>query len=164
MFKQCPECGQEYQQWVVRCADCDVALELAAGERLAPARESGTAPPPDDAVLLKLDEPRPLQALAQALQEHGISSWIESHTPPAAAKRAPQLGLSVRRGDVAAAREIAEDLVARSLPDLDGVELPEYDASACPACGTPTPESAASCGECGLEFPELDPSSGGLLR
>src|SRR5688572_20832855 len=168
MFKHCPECGQEYQQWVTRCADCDVALVLAGSEPLA-ARERepdrSPEPPPDDRALVKVDDPGPLHELAEVLQEQGISSWVEAHTLPAQqARGGPRLGLSVRRADLDAARTIAEELMASSLHDLEGVELPEYDASSCPACGEPTPENAAACGACGLEFPEVDPSTGQPVR
>jgi hypothetical protein len=157
MFKQCPECGQEYQHWVTRCTDCDVALVLAGGETLGAAPDVGPEPEayseplPDDCVLVRLGEPGVLHALAEALQQQGISSWIGAH---------PQLGLGVRRADLDAARAIADELMARSLPDLEEMDMPAYDASSCPACGTPTPESAAACAECGLEFPEADPSPG----
>jgi predicted amidophosphoribosyltransferase len=162
MFKHCPECGQEFQHWVTRCTDCDVALVLAA-EPLAPAREPAP-PPPEDQVLLKLDEPWALQQLAEVLQQQGISSWIDAHTPAAQQPREPRLGLSVRRRDLDAARAIAEEHVASGLPDLEGVDVPRYDASACPACGEPTPEHAAACSACGLEFPEVDPDSGQIVR
>jgi hypothetical protein len=168
MFKQCPECGQEYQPWATECAHCNVALVIA-GQPLAPPREREPAespePPPDDRVILRVADPGDLHELAVALQEQGISSWVESHAvADAGAGRAARLGLSVRRADLDAARAIAEEVVARGLPDLEDVDVPEYDASSCPACGEPTPEHAASCASCGLEFPEVDPSSGQIVR
>ena len=165
MFKQCPECGQEFQNWVTRCTDCDVALVLAGSETLGAAAEPEPEPEwteepvPDDCMLVKLDEPRGLHELAEALQEQGISSWIAAHTVPDQAARGPRLGLAVRRADLDAARAIAHELVERSIPDLEGMDVPQYDASSCPACGEPTPENASACAECGLEFPEADPGS-----
>jgi hypothetical protein len=166
MFKQCPECGEEYQQWVERCRECDVALVLPGSEPIAREGEAEPAfePPPEDAVIVKIGDPGDLHALAEALQEHGISSWIAAHTLPAEQAGGRSLGLAVRRADLDAARAIGEELVRSTLHDLEGVELPEYDASSCPACGTPTPENASACAECGLEFPEMDPNSGALVR
>jgi len=167
MFKQCPECNQEYQPWATECPHCNVALVLAGGETLA-ARDSAPPlsqePPPDDRVLVKADEPGELHELAVALQDQGISSWIEAVAIPGQQARGPRLGLTVRRADLEAARAIAEEVLAAGLHDLQDTDVPEYDASSCPACGEPTPEDASSCASCGLEFPEVDPDTGLTVR
>lgn len=158
MFKVCRSCGQEYQSWVSVCPDCDTPLDLAPGETLAPTTRAVAALV--DLVLLTLGEPRDLQALAQALQAHGISSQIDAYPLGQTIGRAAgsrgqpaRLGIYVARADLAAVREIAAELAARNLPDADaGVA---HDPTACPACGEPTPENAAACSSCGLEFPEV---------
>lgn len=146
MFKVCARCGQEYQSWVTECSDCGVPLDLAPGETLAPAMRA--VPALEELDALRLGGPWELQALAEALQAQGISSRIDAY-PPA------RLAIYVARADLEAAREIAEELAARDLPDADaGVA---HDPTACPACGEPTPENAAACSACGLEFPEVNP-------
>ncbi len=146
MFKVCRGCNQEYQSWVSVCPDCGVSLDLQGPEPLAPERDA--LPPVEKLVLVRLDEPWLLQSIAEWLQTHGISSRIG--TP---ARGAKQLGIYVRRADFEAAHEAAEEFVARTLPELDTAVA--HDASACPACGEPTPENAAACSACGLEFPEV---------
>jgi ribosomal protein L37E len=144
VFKVCSSCGQEYQSWVTECSDCGVPLDLAPGETLAPAPRA--VPGLAELVALRRGGPWELQALAEALQTHGISSRIDAKPPE-------QLTLYVGRADLAAAREIAAELAARDLPDAEaGVA---HDPTACPACGEPTPENAATCSACGLEFPEV---------
>jgi predicted amidophosphoribosyltransferase len=152
MFRTCRECNQEYQSWVSVCPDCGVSLDASGPEPLA--AQSAPLPPVEDLALLRLDDPWQLQGIAELLQANGISSRIDAHTGGTA-----RLGIYVRRADFDAAHAIAEDLVASSLPDLDSTAL-SHDPSACPACGEPTPESAASCSACGLEFPEVDTEPG----
>jgi hypothetical protein len=162
VFKHCHSCGQEYQSWVTVCPDCNVPLDLAPGETLAPPTRSRSIAPLEDPVLLKVGEPWELRALAESLQERGISSQIDSHPLGAAISgsragsraQAARLGIYVGRADLAAVREFADELAARELPEADAPEV-SHDPTACPACGEPTPENAAACASCGLEFPEV---------
>jgi hypothetical protein len=139
VFKVCRSCGQEFQSWATECSDCGVPLQLSAGEALAP-------PEPDapvvleDLVLLRLGGTWELQALAEELQQRGISSRIDTPPDPSQA-----------RGSRAAAAQLAI-YVPRAVAGVDDVE---HDPNACPACGEPTPENAAECASCGLEFPEV---------
>jgi hypothetical protein len=166
VFKVCSSCGQEYQSWATECSDCGVSLDLAPGEKLAPATRA--APALEELVALRLGGPWELQALAEALQAQGISSRIDAYPPgdPISAPRvraqqgqrgdAARLGIYVSRPDLEAAREVAEEVAARDLPDVDAAGA-AHDPTACPACGEPTPENAAACSACGLEFPEVNP-------
>lgn len=159
MFKHCHSCGQEYQSWVSVCPDCNVPLQLAPGEPLGPP-SSGSIAPLEDPVLLKLGEPWELRALAELLQERGISSQIDSHPLGASLSRAgsraeaARLGIYVGRADLAAVRELADELAARAQPESDAAGV-AHDPGSCPACGEPTPEDATACASCGLEFPEV---------
>lgn len=162
MFKTCPSCHQEYQQWVSVCADCNVALEFAAETPPGPA-----LPPPENLVLLKLEDPWYLRELAEMLQHQGISSRIDAEPPgsPIGAPkvtsregsrgRTTRLGIYVRAEDLQLAHAIAEELATARLPDLPATAAAP-DASACPACGEPLSERATACAECGLEFPEAE--------
>ncbi len=154
MFKVCRQCGGEYQAWVAVCPDCNISLDLPPGEVLAPAPEERASAPIADPVVLRLDTPGPLSELAEALQEHGISSQIGPHAGGAG------LAIYVARADLTTAHAISEELVAQGLPDLDVDAIVDHDPSACPACGEPTPENAASCASCGLEFPEVGTQNG----
>ena len=69
-----------------------------------------------------------------------------------------RLGIYVAEADIAAVRELTEELAALQRSE-SGVEAVEHGEGACPACGEPTPESASACAACGLEFPEV-PSEG----
>jgi hypothetical protein len=167
MGKICPSCGDEFQLWATRCPDCDVALGFSApAPRVEPAE---TLPPATELALLEQGEPWALRALAERLQEHGISSRIDTVPPrgsldgPAErsrsgqAGRATRLGLYVRRDDGPAAAELAREHLASRLPDLpDGAaaEDRDPDPSGCPACGEAAPPDAAECPACGLAFPE----------
>jgi hypothetical protein len=169
VFKVCARCGQEYQSWATECTDCRVPLDLAPGEALASgeslAPETRTISSLVDLVVLRLGEPRSLQVLAESLQDHGISSQIDTYplgsdmaaSRPSLRGQAARLGLYVGRADVDAAREIAEELAAQSVPDAAGEAFSE--PGVCPACGEPTPENATACAACGLEFPEVPAES-----
>jgi predicted amidophosphoribosyltransferase len=152
VFKLCSGCGQEYQSWVSVCPECNLSLDLPAGAPLV--ADERAAPAIEDPVLLRLDGTWALHALAEALQEQGISSRIDTH-----AQGGVRLAIYVSRAHAAAAHAIAEELVAQTLPDLETIAAVDHGPSACPACGAPTPESAAACSECGLEFPEVDAGS-----
>jgi predicted amidophosphoribosyltransferase len=154
VFKVCRQCGGEYQSWVSVCPDCNISLDLPPGEVLAPEPEERAPTPIVDPVVLRLDTPGALSELAETLQQHGISSRIGPH-----AQGGVRLAIYVGRADASTAHAIAEELVAQSLPDFDADAIVDHGPSACPACGEPTPESAASCTSCGLEFPEVDPES-----
>ena len=145
MFKACPSCGEEYQSWVSRCPDCDVALDIAPGA--APSSPPPAAPAAElrDPVLLQAEGTWYLRALAEALADRDISCRIE--------KGSPALSLFVSRGDLEAAREVAREFAESQLPALEAGH-PGHDASGCPACGEPLAAEAAACAACGLEFPE----------
>lgn len=158
VFKHCHSCGGEFQSWVTECPDCHVPLQLAPGETLA--SETRPAAPIEDPVLLKLGEPWELRELAEMLQEHGISSQIDSHPLGGSLSRAgsraaaARLGIYVARTDVEAVREFIEAQAALEHSE-SGAEAAPHDPGACPACGEPTPENAPACASCGLEFPEV---------
>jgi predicted amidophosphoribosyltransferase len=145
VFKACPSCGEEYQSWVSRCSDCDVALDIASGG--VPAPTVPAAPPAElrDLVLLHSEGAWYLRELAEALAAHDIPSRIE--------KGAPALSLFVRRADLEAAREVAREFAEARLPALEA-DSTSHDPSGCPACGEPLAADASACGACGLEFPE----------
>jgi hypothetical protein len=171
MFKYCHGCGGEFQQWVQTCPDCHEPLHAEPAEPArAHGREASSPPaaPLEDPLLLRLGEPWELRALAQSLQQRGISSQIDTHplgAEIAAGSRAgsrgqpARLGIYVARSDLDAVREFAAEFATSEMPDRDAGLV--RDPGACPACGEPTPENAASCSACGLEFPEAEPDPGG---
>jgi hypothetical protein len=144
VFKACPSCGEEYQSWVSRCPDCDVALDLSRGATPAPPPSAAPAAELRDPVLLQAEGAWYLRELAEALSARDIACRIE--------KGAPALSLFVGRSDLEAAREVAREFAESRLPALEDHEA--HDPSGCPACGEPLAAEAAGCGACGLEFPE----------
>ena len=159
MFKVCRSCGQEFQIWAAECSDCRVPLDLSAGDELT-APESRPAPALEDLVLLRVGGTWELHAFAEQLQQQGISSRIDMPPDGSLASgrgsdaAAAQLALYVARADLAAVRELTDELAARELAEA-GIEEVERDPNACPACGELTAENAAACASCGLEFPEV---------
>ena len=167
MFKYCHSCGGEFQSWVEACPDCHQPLHPAPTHEpeAEPEAIARTAAPLEDLVLVRLGEPWELRALAQSFQDRGISSQIDTH-PLGASMSASRgatrgqparLGLYVPRVDLDAVREFAAEF---ALSELPGDAEVAHDPGACPACGEPTPENAASCSSCGLEFPEVEPDAG----
>lgn len=163
MFKTCPECGGEFQAWVTRCPDCDVALAIASGEVVArPARRE--LPHASELVCVDRGDPWHLRELAERFQQQGVSCRIDVYPPDAAiqppARRgtgasATQFGLYVRPEDVALAQQLRAEHLKRVVPDAHALSGEAGGAlSDCPACGEPLAEGAASCASCGLEFPE----------
>jgi len=162
MFKVCPSCHQEYQRWVELCSECSVPLALDQESSPAP-----SLPTAAEMVLLKVEGPWYLQELAELLQEGGISSRIDTDppgTPNEGTKgatragsrgRATRLGIYVGADDLETANEIAQEFATSRLSDIPTTAA-NPDASACPACGEQISETAVSCAECGLEFPEAE--------
>jgi hypothetical protein len=161
MFKNCPECGGEFQQWVERCPDCGVAL-VSAGA-FAPPEPSRELPPASQLECVERGEPWSLRQLAGRLQQQGISCRIDAW-PPDAAIRPPErrgagmgahFGLYVLGADLAAARRVHAEQLAAVVPGADALAgAAAATLAECPACGEPLAETAASCAACGLEFPE----------
>jgi predicted amidophosphoribosyltransferase len=162
MFKHCHSCGGEYQSWVTECPDCHVPLHSAPGEAPALVGRSEPIASLENPVLLKVGEPWELRELAETLQHQGISSQIDSYPLGGSLARAgsrgqpARLGIYVAEADVAAVRELTDELAALARSE-SGAEAVVHDQGACPACGEPTPENAPSCASCGLEFPEVNP-------
>jgi hypothetical protein len=163
VFKTCPECGGEFQEWVERCPDCAVALSTGPLEaaRQKPARE---LPPARELTCIERGEPWHLRELAERLQQQGLSCRIDVY-PPDAPIRAParrggsvtaRFGLYVRPDDLALAQQIRSEHLQRVVPEAPA---PAGETGAvladCPACGARLAEGDASCASCGLEFPEL---------
>jgi hypothetical protein len=164
MFKTCPECGGEFQAWVTRCPDCDVALVIAGEEVARPAPRE--LPHAGELVCVERGDPWHLRELAERLQQQGISCRIDVYPPDAAirppARRAAgtsttgtQFGLYVRAEDVALAQQLRSEHLAEVVPGAQALAGEVGGVlSDCPACGTPLAEGAGSCASCGLEFPE----------
>jgi hypothetical protein len=161
MFKYCHGCGGEFQQFVESCPECHEPLHAtpATPEQLDAAAEQSA--PLEEPTLVKVGEPWELRELAETLQAHGISSQVDSYPLGGSIGRAgirgepARLGIYVARADHDAVREFAANRAAEESPDGG-----DYDPNSCPACGEPTPENAAECSACGLEFPEIDPDAG----
>jgi hypothetical protein len=162
MFKTCPECGGEFQAWVTRCPDCDVALVIASGEVARPAPRE--LPHASELVCVERGDPWHLRELAERLQQQGLSCRIDVY-PPDSAIRPParrgagtsgaQFGLYVRAEDVALAQQLRSEHLKRVVPDAHALSGEAGGVlSDCPACGAPLEETAVSCASCGLEFPE----------
>jgi hypothetical protein len=164
MFKACPECGGEFQSWVARCPDCDVALVITSGASPSARPAPRMLPHASELVCIERGDPWHLRELAERLQEQGVSCRIDVHPQtgrsqaPAqggAGARGTQFGLYVRAEDAALAQQLRSDHLAAVVPDAHAPSFePGAALSECPACGEPLAEGAARCASCELEFPE----------
>jgi hypothetical protein len=158
----CPSCGGEFQPWVARCPDCDVALGEDA-PRAAPAEPAAPDfPPARELVCLRRGDPWYLREIAERLAEEGIPVRIDVDPSGEAAARGrgrgrvPGLGLYVRPQDAARAQQVDHEYHLANAPDAEAVLRPDELLEACPACGERLAEGTAACPECGLEFPQED--------
>jgi hypothetical protein len=162
VFKTCPQCGGEFQQWVVDCPDCGVALVTDAGAVVE--RPAEPLPPASELVAVARGDPWQLRELAERFQQAGVSCRIDVYPPDTPlrppARGAPtggvRFGLYVREADVPEAEWIRSEHARTAAPEAPASPVaPGTTLAECPACGEPLVEGASGCAECGLEFPEL---------
>jgi hypothetical protein len=157
--KTCPSCGDEFVHTALRCPDCDVELVVGPVERPA----APELPPAAELAPVSRGEPWEMQRIAEALQEAGIASRIDTY-PPSGAGPARESGevpvslvgslcIYVAFEDVQAAAALAQHVQLGAVLEDLGEDVSEAPADGCPACGSALPDGAASCSDCGLEFP-----------
>ena len=160
MFKLCPSCRSEFQDWVTHCPDCKVALQLSgAALPPQPARE---LPPARELSCIERGDPRALHEIAERLQAAGLSCRIDAYPPDEPIRLggrgsgvATTFGLYVHPADAEEATRVRTRLVQETLPESVGHELAAgTELHDCPACGEPLAEAARECAACGLAFPE----------
>jgi hypothetical protein len=158
-LKTCPSCGGEFQSWVARCPDCDVALGSGPPpQRPAPPPEPAF-PPAAELHCLRRGDVWYLREIAEHLAQEGIASRIDADPDAGSAPRGrgrgrgPSLGLYVRPEDAARAAGIDHDYHVANAPDTGAARGPGEALEACPACGERLAEDARECPGCGLEFP-----------
>lgn len=160
MFKHCPSCRGEFQNWVERCPDCGTALVLAEAKPPPETREE--LPPASELVCLERGDPRTLHEIAQRFQAAGLSCRIDVYPADGKIQLGQRgsgvttpFGLYVRARDEAEAKRIRLEQVRETLPEAAGHSLGAgAELADCPACGEPLAEAARECAACGLEFPE----------
>ena len=161
MFKLCPSCRSEFQDWVTRCPDCNVELQHSSAP--PPAPPVGELPPARELTCIERGDPRALHEIAERLQAEGLSCRIGAYPPDEPIRLGGQrgagvattFGLYVHPADAEAATRVRTRLVQETLPESIGHEVAAgTELHACPACGAPLAENARECAECGLEFPE----------
>ncbi|MCP3986575.1 MAG: hypothetical protein GY723_19500 [bacterium] len=167
--KNCPSCGDEFQAWVERCPDCNVPLTIG-GENTDAGDTTPEFPPAHQLEKVLVGGPWQTRSLAERLSERGVPCRVDAYPPEAQidsgadggsfgqAGHGIDLGVYVKAADLERATEISAELQAEGMPGLDGHEAPEpgTELDACPGCGEPLAADAPGCGECGLEFPEVE--------
>jgi hypothetical protein len=163
VFKRCPECRVEFQEWVEQCPDCHVAL-VSAEAPLPEPEAPRELPPASELLCLERGDPPHLRQLAEQLHAEGVSCRIDAYPPAGgsgASARAPgggSFGLYVLAEQAQAAISLRNAHLESVVPDSAGLnEGAGAELADCPACGERLPEGAAACESCGLEFPELAP-------
>lgn len=144
-------------QW---CATCN--LELPADQKYCPTCASRTTEPP-----LPTGEPPPdvdlapvvrgpigeVYALSLRLRSEGVAHWITHDRADAAPAQGLVVGLVVAVADLERAKQIREDDLRASMPDIPEDFAFDGDGVRCPACRSPLAPQAVECGDCGLVFP-----------
>jgi len=156
--KYCPKCNAEYRHTAETCSDCGITLTFEDPER--PIAELSPAEP---FVLLEVGDPWPMRRMAEALQQSGIPSQIDSYPPgtPLSAGpggrygfETPEVGIYVRPNDLPQARSVINDFVRSRMPKPPGdSSAPDSESDLCPACGSQLAPNSSSCSDCGIEFP-----------
>jgi hypothetical protein len=160
LVKVCPECEGEYRLEIERCADCGVPLVHPEEVAARKARELPASPG------LMLVQTAPIEwtrALAADLTRKGIRYFIERRR----ARSEGLLAVYVRRQDLRAAKDLAEERARREAPfEADAwaedeapparprrAEEPSYKV--CPDCGGEYRRDIERCADCGtlLVFP-----------
>lgn len=164
MFKVCPSCGGEFQQWVTQCPDCAVALQIGGGPSL-PAAAPRELPPARELVCIERGDPRALHEIAERLQVAGLSCRIDPYPPDEPIRPggrrgsgvATTFGLYVLPAEAEDATRLRTEHVRETLPEAAGYEVAAgTELSACPACGEPLADAARECAACGLAFPDAE--------
>lgn len=167
--KTCPSCGDEFIQSMVRCPDCGVDLVVGPVERPAPPE----LPPATELAPICRGEPWEMQRIAEALQDAGIASRVDTY-PPSGSGARPGAGTTreeeevpasligslcvyVAFDDVQAATALAQQVQLGAVLGELGEGADQAPGDGCPACGAALPEGAVACPDCGLEFPDLAP-------
>ncbi len=155
-FKYCPRCGDEFQNWVEVCPDCEVPLGFERPDPgAAPAPEA--LPPARELQAIFVGEPYQVTDPVESLAAAGIACRVDAFPPGEFSDdgvgigsfgAGTQVGVYVREQDVAAVAALDEAWVRSTLAT-------DADLDACPACATPLAADATGCTDCGLEFPEI---------
>jgi len=159
VFKHCPSCRSEFQEWVATCPDCRVPL-VAPGTPLPPPEAPEVLPAASELVAVERGLPAELRTLAEAFQHEGIASRIDA-APGADGVGRGAVGpnafaLYVREVDLPTAVRVRNAHLERVVPDAAGLTAGVgAELAACPACEAPLAEGAAECESCGLEFPDV---------
>jgi hypothetical protein len=159
MFKLCPQCRAEFQEWVEQCPDCHVGL-VSSEQPLPPPEPPSALPPARELVCVDRGDPAHLRQLAEELQTEGIPCRLDTY-PPTGSEAPPdpgqgRFGLYVLPDQAPAAVAVRNALLERVVPDAEGLSAAAgTELAECPACGAALREGAGECESCGLEFPEL---------
>jgi hypothetical protein len=155
-MKICPTCGDEFQDWVEVCPDCEVSLKSEEEMPSLPETISG--------ICIATGTQKSLRPVAAALRADGIATRIAEGS----AELGPGLGVEgggVRVGipfdgwtyclyvspqDVDKAQPVADKMlgVAEDQPPPPFVPVEGH----CPACGAAVGIHATECPECSLVF------------
>ena len=154
-YKYCPRCGDEFQNWVETCPDCEVALGFEK-----PDRRAGSAvdlPAARHLQAIFVGEPWQVREPVDSLAAAAIPCRVDAFPPGEFSDdgvgigsfgAGTRVGVYVREQDIPAIVALGEEWVRSTLATDD-----ELDA--CPACGAALVADATGCGDCGLEFPEI---------
>ena len=154
-FKYCPRCGDEFQNWVEVCPDCEVPLGF---ERPDPnAQPTVDLPPARELQAVFVGEPWQVTEPVDSLRAARIPCRVDAF--PAgdfsddgqgigSFGAGTKVGVYVRQEDLPAIRNLDADWVRSTLAT-------DTELDACPACSAPLSADATACRECGLEFPEI---------
>jgi len=148
--KICPECGDEYQPHIEKCADCGVLLLLP--EELAKAqeeRERTEEAAVDNSVKVLEGELGWMSELSTVLLDAGISCAIHSEAGCRKGCCGDTVQLRVSPEDLERAQQTIEEYLMELDPELRIVKE-MLGKGKCPACGFSIGHDSRECPDCGL--------------
>ena len=126
----CPKCGDEFQDWVTTCPDCQAAL---SAER-PPAKKTKASTTPAKLVVAEIySDPEQVERARELLSANGIRSFVFNGSMPARepvfASSPGGIALRVEKSQI----EKAQQILAEHREDIKGKnEAPTI----CPVCGS----------------------------
>lgn len=148
--KICPDCGDEYQPHIEKCADCGAIL-LLPGEcsKAQEEQEQTEETAVEDSVKVMEGELGWMNELRTVLLEAGIPCMLHSDVGCRKGCCGDTVQLKVSPEDLERSRDAIEEYLMELDPDLRMVKE-MLGKGKCPACGSPIKQDDRECPDCGL--------------
>lgn len=148
--KKCPECGDEYQPHIEKCADCGVTLLLPeectkAQEERKQTEETSV----DNSVKVMEGALNWMSEIRSVLLDEGIPCKLHSDVGCRKGCCGDTVQLKVSPEDLERSQQTIEEYLMELDPDLR-IAKEMFGKGNCPACGSSIVQDARECQDCGL--------------